>query len=96
MLSDYSYNNKIVVLLSSSKIFGVILFMMSVAYFFYAHIIFAGIPIKISSLLLFPTLMLAVDALFLFLCSIATTRDILCYYNQNINEIPPTYKLELF
>jgi hypothetical protein len=85
MLSDYSYNNKIVMLLSSSKIFGVILFLVSVGYFFYANIAFAGIPIKISSLLLFPTLMLAVDSLFLYLCGIATSRDILCYYNQNIN-----------
>jgi hypothetical protein len=40
--------------------------------------------------------MLGVDSIFLFLCSSATSRDILCYFNQNINDIPPTYKLELF
>jgi hypothetical protein len=39
--------------------------------------------------------MLAVDSLFLFVSSIASQRDLLCYFNQNINEIPPTYKLEL-
>ena len=39
--------------------------------------------------------MLAIDSLFLFLCCAASANDILCYYNQNINEIQPTYKLDL-
>lgn len=47
------------------------------------------------NLLIFPLLMLIVDTAFLFLCSAASQKDILCYYNQNINEIQPTYKLQL-
>jgi hypothetical protein len=85
MLNDYSYNNRIVVLLVSSKIYGLILFCLSLAYFVYIHLSFMGISVKMTSLLLFPTLMLATDSLFLWLSSIATNRDILCYYNQNIN-----------
>ena len=95
MLNDYSYNNQIVVLLTSSKMYGVILFMVSIGYFVFVHFSFMGISVKMTSLLLFPTLMLAADSLFLWLSSIATTRDILCYYHENINEIPPTYKLDL-
>ena len=95
MLNDYSYNNQIVTMLHSSKVYGLVLFGFSMTYFFWAHMTFLGIPVNLTNLLLFPTLMLATDSLFLLLCSIATTRDILCYYNQNINEIPPTYKLDL-
>jgi hypothetical protein len=95
MLNDYSYNNQIVTVLYSSKLYGIIVFVLSLTYFFWANTTYLGIPAKLTSLLLFPTLMLMTDSLFLLLCSIATTRDILCYYNQNINEIPPTYKLDL-
>lgn len=95
MLNDYSYNNQIVVLLNSSKLYGLGLLLASLGYFIFVHFSFMGISVKMTSLLLFPTLMLATDSLFLWLSSIATSRDILCYYNQNINEIPPTYKLEL-
>ena len=85
MLNDYSYNNKIVTLLASSKVYGLILFIVSVSYFIYVHTSFIGVSVKMTSLLLFPTLMLATDALFLWLGSTATTKDILCYFNQNIN-----------
>ncbi len=56
---------------------------------------FAGVGAKILNLLVFPVLMLIVDSVFLFLSSAASEKDILCYYNQNINEIQPAYKLEL-
>jgi hypothetical protein len=93
MLNDYSYNNQITILLNSSKLYGFGLFVASIAYFVFVHFSFMGISVKMTSLLLFPTLMLATDALFLWLSSIATSRDILCYFNQNINEIPTTYKI---
>jgi hypothetical protein len=95
MLNDYSYNKQIVILLASSKLYGLILFVFSVGYFVFIHSNFMGISVKMTSLLLFPTIMLVCDSIFLCLSSIATTKDILCYYNQNINEIPPTYKLDL-
>jgi hypothetical protein len=85
MLNDYSYNNQIVILLTSSKMYGLGLFLASIGYFIFVHFSFMGISVKMTSLLLFPTLMLATDSLFLWLSSIATNRDILCYYNQNIN-----------
>ena len=85
LLNDYSYDPKIVLLLTSSKIYGLLLFLMSIGYFFLVHFIFMGTSVKMTSLLLFPTLMLGTDSLFLFLGSIATSKDILCHYNQNIN-----------
>lgn len=48
---------------------------------------------KVVNLLVYPIIMIAIEALFLFLSSVAAEKDILCYYNQNINEIQPTYKL---
>jgi hypothetical protein len=95
MLNDYSYNSQITVLLNSSKMFGLGLFLASIIYFSFVHFSFMGISVKMTSLLLFPTLMLATDALFMWLSSIAISRDILCYFNQNINEVPTTYKIDL-
>jgi hypothetical protein len=61
-------------ILSASKVFGLLLFSASVAYFFAVQIIFEGVTVKLSSLLLFPTLMLAIDSLFLFVSSVASQR----------------------
>lgn len=95
VLNDYSYNKKIIAILSASKLFGIFVFASSVVYFLAVQIIFDGVSIRLSSLLLFPTLMLAVDSIFLLFSSMTSQREILNYYNQNINEIPSNYKLEL-
>lgn len=95
ILNDYAYNRKIMLILSASKVFGIVLFSASVLYFIAVQIIFEGITMKLSSLLLFPTLMLAVDSIFLLVSSMASQTEILSYFNQNINEIPSTYKIEL-
>lgn len=72
MLNDYSYNNQVVSLLASSKLFGLAMFVLSLTYFIFIHLSFIGISVKMTSLLLFPTIMLAVDAIFLWLSCIAT------------------------
>lgn len=54
---------------------------------------FAGVSMKVTNLLVFPVMMVAVDGIFLFLSSAASEQNILCYFNQNINQILPTYKL---
>lgn len=95
VLNDFSYNKKIMAILSASKLFGIFVFSCSVVYFLAVQIIFDGVSIRLSSLLLFPTLMLAVDSIFLLFSSMTSQREILNYYNQNINEIPSNYKLEL-
>lgn len=95
LLNDYSYNRKIALILSASKTFGLILFAVSVMYFLVSQKMFEGISIKLSSLMLFPTMMLAIDSLFLFLSSQATQNNILSYFNPNINAIQPTYKIDL-
>lgn len=69
--------------------------MVSVGMFIAIEVFFSGANIKILNLLIFPVLMLFVDSVFLFLGSAASEKDILCYYNQNIIEIQPAYKLEL-
>jgi len=74
ILNDYAYNRKIMLILSASKVFGLLLFSASVVYFFAVQMIFEGVTVKLSSLLLFPTLMLAVDSIFLFVSSIASQR----------------------
>jgi len=74
MLNDYAYNRKIMLFLSASKVFGILLFSASVLYFFAVQILFEGVTVKLSSLLLFPTLMLAVDSVFLLLSSVASQK----------------------
>jgi hypothetical protein len=85
MLSDCSYSKKIMQILSASKLFGVILFLGSVGYFLIIQSLFLGTTVKLSSLLLFPTLMLTIDSAFLLFSSHLSQQDILIYYNQNIN-----------
>ena len=48
---------------------------------------------KIINLLIFPLMMLTVDGIFLLLISTACEKDILIYFNHNINQVLPTYKL---
>jgi hypothetical protein len=93
LLHDYSYNRKIAAILSASKIFGLVLFGCSLAYLIAGQLLFDGLSLRFTSLLLFPTLMLAVDSIFLLLSSIAIQRELLSYFNQNINELPSCYRL---
>ena len=72
VLSDYSYNKKIIIILSASKAFGLIVFVCSLVYFLTVQFALEGVAIKLSSLLLFPTLMLAVDSIFLLLSSLVS------------------------
>ena len=74
MLNDCSYNNKIIQILSASKLFGLILFLCSFAYFLLIHTLFIETSTGMNSNLLFPTLMLAVDSLFLLLSSHLSQR----------------------
>ena len=96
ILNDYSYNNNINVLLSSSKIYGIMLFVASIIYYIWINYVFLGVQTKVTSLLCFPVLMLALDSLFMFLNSFMISKNILCFYNSNINQIPPTYKFEIW
>ena len=96
LLNDYSYSNNLMRVLWASKVYGIGLFVLSVVYFIWVSCSFSGIPMNVTGLLLFPTMMLGVDSVFLFLCSVATSNDLLCYYNQNINRVPMTYKLEIY
>ncbi len=95
LLSDSSYNNQIVQILSASKIFGLLLFLGSVAYFIAIQSLFMGTTVKLSSLLLFPTLMLAVDSIFLLISSHISQRELLIYYNHNINDLSSNFRVSL-
>lgn len=85
LLNDYSYNNQIVPLLVHSKFIAYLLFPLSICYIFWANFVFIGVLFKAISLLCFPSIMLAIDSLFLLLTSKATENHLNYYYNQNIN-----------
>ena len=74
ILSDCVYNKKIIHMLSASKLFGLFLFLGSFAYFLIIHSLSVSSKIRLSSLLLFPTLMLAVDSIFLLVSSHISQR----------------------
>ena len=96
LLNDYSYQQRVMVLLQASRVYGVLLFVASLCYFVLVQQTFVGVSLRVSGLLLFPTMMLAVDSLFLWLSSSASEADMLSYFNPNINQISPTHRLELF
>lgn len=96
LLSDYSYNNKIMGLLIYSRMASYILVPSSLIYLLWINFTFLGVMFKVISLLCFPTMMLLIDSVFLWFISRATERHLIYFYNQNINEMPPTYKLELW
>ena len=92
ILNDYSYNNKIVTLFSSSKAFGIVLFFFSFIIYLFINVFFLGIQNKVTALLSFPVMMLVMDSFFMFICNFLVEKNILCFYNPNINQIPITYK----
>ena len=74
---------------------GAVLCFGSLALFLATHLLFFGINLKVINLLVFPFMMMIVDGMFLFLISAACEKDILIFFNHNINQVLPTYKLEL-
>lgn len=82
-------------LLANSRTAGAFLFGLGVVLFVGLETAFMGLSMRVVNLLVFPPMMLMVDAGCLWVCSWAISNDLLCYFNQNINEIQPTYKLEL-
>lgn len=69
LLNDFSYNCKIITLLKGSQVIGVLLAVASVSWILWANVNFLGIAIKTLSLLTFPSILLAVDSIFLVLIS---------------------------
>jgi hypothetical protein len=74
LLNDIAYSQKILQILSASQIFGGCVFAITVIYVIYFHVYFEGLSLKLTSLILFPTIMLAVDSIFLFFSSIVCER----------------------
>lgn len=91
MLSDYSYNPKLMPLLHSSKLYGFFILCFSLFCLLAINFLFLGLETRLLSLLCFPLVMLALDAFFLFASSLAVSNNLLCFYNPNINQISPTY-----
>lgn len=69
LLNDFAYSQKILQILSASQIFGGIVFAITITYVIYFHLYFDGLSLKLTSLILFPTIMLAVDSIFLLISS---------------------------
>ncbi len=75
--------------------FGLLLFIGSAGYFLLVESLFSTSSVKLGSLLLFPTLMLAIDSLFLLFSSHQSQRELLLHFNHNINQLPSHYKVSL-
>ena len=88
LLDNAAYNYKLVTVLWSSKVFGFALCVFSIIYALWVNFVFIGVPMKMTNFLLFPTVMLAIDSFYLFICSTANSHDLFSHYNQNISKIP--------
>lgn len=85
LLGTYTYEAKLMKLFYCGKLLGLTCFVVGFVLFIGLQMSFTGINMKVTNLLVFPMLMVTVDGIFLFLSSAATEKDILCFYNQNIN-----------
>lgn len=95
MTNGYGYNNQIVKLLTNSRKLALIALPFSILYILAIHLTFLGVVYKVISMLCFPSIMLAVDSMFLLVISRQTDKNLVYFYNQNINGISPTYRIEL-
>lgn len=95
MINDYAYNNKIIKLLLNSVLLAVLALPFSIVYICGVNLMFLGVMYRVVSMLCFPSLMLAVDSLFLLVISRQTQKYLIYFYNQNINGISPVYRIEL-
>lgn len=95
MINGYGYNNQIVKLLTNSVVLALVAIPFSLGYIVGINVCFIGVLYKIISMLCFPALMLAVDGLFLLAISRQTEKNLVFFYNQNINGISPVYRIDL-
>lgn len=95
MINGYGYNNQIVKLIGNSIKLGLIFGVFSIGYIMGVNYVFLGVMRKVISMLCFPSLMLFVDSVYLFLVSKKTQKHMIYFYNQNINGISPVYKIDL-
>lgn len=93
MINGYGYNNMIVRLLANSKLLGLFAVLFGVLYVGGINLCFMGVMYKVISMLCFPSIMLVVDGLFLFITSRQVEKNLVYFYNQNINGISPVYRL---
>jgi hypothetical protein len=96
LINNYAYNNQIVRFLLNSIKLAALAFPLSIIYIVLANILFMGTLHKVISVLCFPTLMLAIDSFFLFLGSWRIQQHLVYFYNQNISDVSPIYKIELY
>lgn len=82
-------------MLTNSVKLAAIAFPFSIAYICAINSLFMGVMYKVISMLCFPSLMLAIDSLYLFIVSRQTQKHLVYFYNQNINGISPIYKIDL-
>ena len=91
LLNGYSYNCKIAAILSSSKVYGIMLFLISITYYGWINYSF-GYKSNIISILCFPITMLAIDSLFMLLFGVMVESNLNSFYNPNIVQISPLFK----
>lgn len=96
LINDYAYNNLIVKLISNSFIFALLLLPCSLAYIAWLHLMFLGVKHKVLAMLCFPSIMLALDSLFLLVASWQTQNHLAYFFNQNINGVSPMSRIELY
>ena len=78
-----------------SKSWGIFTFWVGILGAVFVQWLFGLTELKCVTFLLFPLVMLMTEGGMMILSSTAILQDILCFFNQNINEIHPTYKIDL-
>ena len=96
LINDYAYNNQIAKLLTNSTLLALLLLPCALAYIGSIHLLFLGVRHKVIAMLCFPSIMLALDSLFLLAASWQTQSHLVYFFNQNINGMSPVSRIQLY
>lgn len=88
-LESLGFDNRIKSLLQFSRRVGLVLTVFSLCYSGLALILFCHSKVPVLCVLLYPTLRLAVDSLYLLLKTITILKHLPCFYNNNIDGVSP-------
>ena len=93
--TNVNYDPRVLKLLEFSKQWGLLCLWLGLVGIVAVQWLFGLSGLRAITLLLFPLMMVTVEGGLMVLASSAVLQDVLCFFNQNINEIQPTYKIDL-
>jgi hypothetical protein len=93
-LNGLAYDSNLINILRVSQKLSFIILVFCLGYISLANWYFWHATIKVNQILLYPTLMLTLDSIYILLSSQIIRKKLAYFFNNNIDEISPLFKLE--